>query len=157
MLGRIFLSVLCGLALGSCSSVYDLRAFQIDGRVAFEPVKRDYYWGWGDGIPECVEYIWVRRVSGDAPAMTSEDGVAALRGEVLWSRSDDRGSCANKFPITYGVWAGDPSGEIAGYSSVSATPLAAGETYIVETVSPGSASGSVRFKVTSDGNIATVE
>ncbi len=132
---RIVCATLLGaLVLGSCSSAYDIRAVSIDGHLAFEPLETDV---WGN--PDCVKWIEV----------TAIDGPLEGDGRIVWTRGRSNGPCELDFPIAYGGHADDdPSA-----TSYGPKPLVRGLTYEVVALSPGSAYGGGRFRMTEEGEV----
>ncbi len=116
---RLAVTLSLALALTGCSYHYDLKAVELNGRIAFVPKK--------DKGTGCFSDF---KVSNDA-------------GEVVWEL--DAGQylpppCGSKFPIIY---ASVPHGMT---EKVKAQPLRAGALYKVEGWDGDSYSGAFRFR-----------
>lgn len=150
MKGRPIFLILCSLALGSCSSSYDIRAFILDGKLAFEPVGKDF---WGNPDPDCFYSISVEAVDGPAATPAKGESVGLVKNGTYWNRTFAVTSCENKFPVVYGApLHGPPFREHYQYE-VAAKPLVRGVTYSVSASSNGSAYGGGRFMLTADGQV----
>ena len=131
------LAALAVLGLGSCSSVYELRAVMVEGQLVFEPTETDF---WGD--PECAKTI----------DLVAVNGPLGGDGRLLWRRGSTEGPCDLAFPIIYGSPKYDhlvnPS-----TGSIGPKPFPPGLTFEVTALSPGSAHGSGRFRFDEDGKV----
>lgn len=148
---HFILTGLSGLALGSCSYAYNLRAVAIDGRLAFivDPTS--------DRKPDCVRSIEVSVDEGGPIALSAagDDEKLVRNGGVYWWKVFDASSCPNRFPIFYGQrLKGVPFVYDDGRSSsVEAKPLRLGVLYSVLTTSSGSGAGEVWFRIDKNGHI----
>lgn len=115
---RKFAAVLLPLALFGCSYHYDLKAIELNGRIAFVPVK--------DKSSGCFYHFTV----------TSETG------QVVWDLYAGQylpPPCQSDFPVVYGTVPHDMN------EHVKAKPLIPGVTYKVEGSDGGFYSGAFRF------------
>ncbi|WP_235522881.1 hypothetical protein [Novosphingobium sp. Leaf2] len=137
------------MAVSGCSSVYDIRAKIIDGRLAFV-AKTDFF-----GNPDCVRGISVATDDGPAASPEAGDDVSAVRRGVYWEQTFSSPSCDNPFPVVYGARLSGPLFKYADgqTKSVKAKPLVKGITYSVSAQSSGSAYGGGKFRITPEGKV----
>ncbi len=146
---KICLVSIAALALGSCSSVYDITAKVADGQVAFF-ADTDFF-----GNPDCIRSIAVEAVDGPPATASPGDDEASVRRGVYWQKTFASPSCENPFPVRYGA---DLTGPPFIYAdgkgkSVEPKPLLRGVTYNVSAESSGSAYGGGRFRISKDGQV----
>jgi hypothetical protein len=116
---RSFVAGLLALALTGCSYHYDLKALELNGRIAFVPVKEK------------------------STGCFADFKVTADTGEVVWDLAASQylpPPCQSDFPVVYGTVPHDMT------ERVKAKPLAAGVTYRVEGWDGDSYSGAFRFR-----------
>lgn len=137
------------LALGSCSSVYDITAKIVDGQVAFF-ADTDFF-----GNPDCIRSIAVEAVDGPPATASPGDDEASVQRGVYWQKTFASPSCENPFPVRYGAeLTGPPFIYADGKGkSVEPKPLLRGVTYDVSAESSGSAYGGGRFRISKDGQV----
>lgn len=150
MTARTISALIFAFILSSCSSVYDLRATLIDGKIAFVPENTDR---WGNPDPDCFYSISVSIVDGP-PAKPKEGESDGLVGNgVFWNKTFAVTSCDNSFPITYGAELRGPPFRKDYETQVEAKPLLPGFTYEVSASSKGSAYGGGKFRLTEQGTV----
>ena len=151
MFYRTVAAVFLTFALSGCSSVYDLRAVVIDGKVAFEPTDTDIW-----GKPDCIYAIWVSAVDGPPATPEEGDSIGMVEHGTYWHTGFAVTSCENPFPIIYGErLKGPPTQKNDGYV-VKAKPLRIGVVYEVTTASDGSASGGGKFMITEQRTVVNL-
>ncbi|MET4132550.1 hypothetical protein ABIE62_001685 [Porphyrobacter sp. MBR-155] len=151
MLYRTTAALILILALSGCSSVYDVRAVVIDGKVAFVPTDTDI---WGE--PDCIYSISVSAADGPSTNPEEGDSLGMVENGMYWHESFAVTSCENPFPVVYGEpLKGPPFRENDEYA-VKAKPLRVGVVYEVTTVSEGSASGVGKFMVTEQRRVVNL-
>lgn len=138
--------------VSGCSSVYDIRATIIGGDLAFV-ADTDLL-----GNPKCIGNIAVEVDDGPPATPVPGDDAQSVRRGVYWEQNFASPSCDNPFPIKYGsMLSGPPFIYPDGKTvSVHAKPLARGQTYIVSTLSSGSAYGEGRFRITDEGHVVNL-
>lgn len=147
--GKICLVSIAALALGSCSSVYDITAKIVDGQVAFF-ADTDFF-----GTPDCIRSIAVEATDGPPAKAGLGDDEASIQRGVYWRKTFASPSCENPFPVRYGAeLTGSPFIYADGKGkSVEPKPLLRGVTYNVSAESSGSAYGGGRFRISKDGQV----
>lgn len=143
-------ALILALALTSCSSVYDLRAIVIDGKLAFVPEDEDI---WGNPSPECFYSISVSILDGPSATPAAGDSVGMVENGVYWDKTFAVTSCDNSFPIVYGMKLHGPPFRENDENGVEAKRLLPGFTYEVSAASNGSEYGGRRFRLTTQGTV----
>ena len=146
---KIGVAIALATSLGSCSSVYDITAKIIDGKVAFF-ANTDFF-----GNPDCVRSIAVEATDGPPAKAGPGDDEASVQRGVYWLKTFASPSCENTFPVRYGAeLTGPPFIYADGKGkSVEPKPLLRGVTYNVSAESSGSAYGGGRFRISKDGQV----
>jgi hypothetical protein len=142
MVLKAIAALLLPFGMSGCSSVYDLRAVVLDGKVAFVPTEVDFR-----GDPDCIKFISVSANDGPPPTPEEGDTIGLVENGTYWYQSFAVTSCENPFPVVYGEsLAGPPFGE--NYPDVvKPKPLRVGVVYEVTTLSDGSAYGGGKFMI----------
>lgn len=124
MFFRILTTLPAFAALAGCSSLYDIHAVVIAGKLAFVPAETNV---WGE--PDCIYSISVSAVSGPAAIPTKADDARMVANGVYWNKTIAVTSfCENPFPVLYGAkLKGPPSREDQEYN-VEAKPLRIGQS-----------------------------
>lgn len=146
---KVCLLSIAALALGSCSSVYDITAKIVDGQVVFF-ADTDLF-----GNPDCIRAIAVEATDGPPANAGPGDDESSVQRGVYWQMTFASPSCENPFPVRYGVKLTGPPFIYADGKAISVEPkpLLRGITYNVSAQSSGSAYGGGRFRINNDGQV----
>ena len=139
------------LALSGCSSIYEVRAVIVDGKVAFVPAQTDI---WGE--PDCIYNIYVSAEEGPPETPQAGDSVGMVENGVYWHEGFAVTSCENPFPIVYGDPLKGPPFREGDGDRVKAKPLRVSVVYEVTTASQGSAYGGGKFMITNQRKIVNL-
>jgi hypothetical protein len=151
MILRTVVAVSLILTLTGCSSVYDIRAVVLGGRLAFVPAETDL---WGE--PDCIYSITVAAINGPPATPASGDRAGMVANGVYCYKVFDVSSCENPFPVFYGTeLTGPPFREVDEYP-VAAKPLRIGVVYEVAAGSQGSAYGGGKFMITDERKVVNL-
>ncbi len=135
-------------ALGSCSTMHEMTARMVDGRLAFEAVGD--WWS----RPDCFYQIDVRAEDGPPADPMPGDDAGSVRIGTYWF--DWRDSCDNTYPVFYGQsLKGGPYRDQGGtvWRHVAPKPLRPHVIYSASTLSPGSSYGTVYFRLDGTGGV----
>ncbi|MFT4056076.1 MAG: hypothetical protein QM681_16350 [Novosphingobium sp.] len=149
---RLLALVALQAALGSCSTVHEMTARMIDGRLAFEAVGS--WWS----RPDCFYSIDVYTENGPPADPVDGDDAESVKAGTYWF--DWRGPCENTYPVFYGQaltgWRyRDQYG--AQWRHVAPKPLLANIIYSASTLSPGSSYGTVYFRLDGKGGVQVLD
>ncbi len=148
---RLFASLPLLTALNGCSSVYDLRAVAIDGKLAFVAAETVI---WSE--PDCIYSVSVTAVDGPPALATKTDDARGVANGIYWNKTFEVTSCDNPFPLFYGAkLKGPPFYDDQAYN-VEAKRLRVGVVYEITTSSKGSADGGGKFVITNERKIVNL-